>query len=115
MAQVCEVLKIIKEENLIQNAHVQGEELLSFFNSLKSDHSFIGDVRGRGLLLGVEIVNQSGEFDPAKCDQILNNAKDNGLLLGKGGLKGNVLRVAPPLTINSQEIEEFKEKFRSSL
>ena len=115
MAQVCEVLNIIEDENLIQNAHQQGEKLFSFINDLKNQFNFIGDVRGRGLLLGVEIVNDQKQFSPEKCDEILNRCKDNGLLLGKGGLKGNVLRIAPPLTINDQEVSEFMQKFRASI
>ena len=55
MAQVCEVLSIIEDENLMANASRQGEKLIGFLMSLKH-HKFIGDVRGRGLLLGVEIV-----------------------------------------------------------
>ena len=115
MAQVCEVLKIIEDEKLIQNAHRQGEKLISFFNELKSTYSYIGDVRGRGLLLGVEIVDQENGFGTKGCDEIFNRCKENGLLLGKGGLKGSVLRIAPPLTISDDEISEFKEKFKKSL
>jgi len=115
MAQVCEVLRIIEDEKLIINAHRQGEKLISFFNQLKNEIKCIGDVRGRGLLLGVEIIKSNNDFDPQKCDEILNRCKDNGLLLGKGGLKGNVLRIAPPLTISDIEVDEFMEKFRASI
>jgi alanine-glyoxylate transaminase / (R)-3-amino-2-methylpropionate-pyruvate transaminase len=115
MAQVCEVLNIIEQEKLMENAHVQGEKLIKFFNDLKSDFPCIGDVRGRGLLLGVEIIDQGGGFDPICCDNILNKCKDNGLLLGKGGLKGNVLRIAPSLAISDLEVEELMQKFRASL
>ena len=116
MAQVCEVLRIIEEENLIQNARSQGEKLILFFNDLKNKHPFIGDVRGRGLLLGVEIVDKNGDFNALEnVMKFLMHVKNNGLLLGKGGLKGNVLRVAPPLTISDDEIREFKEKFEKSL
>ena len=115
MAQVCEVLNILEDENLMENARVQGEKLLTFFRQLKLDHPHIGDVRGRGLLLGIEVVNFAGDFNPIKCDEILNRAKENGLLLGKGGLKGNVLRIAPPMSISDQEIDEFMDKFRDSV
>ena len=115
MAQVCEVLKIIEDENLIENAHKQGEQIFNFLNNLKGSFSFIGDVRGRGLLLGVEIVSSTGDFDSSTCDKILNQCKDNGLLLGKGGLKSNVLRIAPSLGISDEEVEIFKDRFVKSL
>ena len=67
----------------------------------------IGDVRGRGLMLGVELVKDAKTKEPnniAAAD-ILEHAKDMGLLIGKGGLYGNTLRLKPPMCISSADVE----------
>ncbi len=119
MAQVCEVLDEIKEKSLIDNADKVGSDLKSFLSSLKSEFSFVGDVRGRGLLLGVEIVDDNKKRKPKVnanlCNAIMESCLRNSLLLGKGGLHGNVIRIAPPLCIGNKELGLFKEKFLSAL
>ena len=67
----------------------------------------IGDVRGKGLMIGVEFVHP-GTLDPdtATTGAVMEGAKDRGLLVGKGGLLGNVLRIAPPLSITTEEATE---------
>ncbi|MAW07266.1 MAG: aspartate aminotransferase family protein [Halobacteriovoraceae bacterium] len=116
MAQVHEVLSEIEESNLIQNAYEKGELIKSFLLEAKKDFSFIGDVRGRGLLIGVEVVSyETGDPDPKKTQEIMELCKRNRLLIGKGGLKGNVLRIAPPLNISIDEVELFKQKMSEAL
>ena len=116
MAQVFEVLSEIDERNLQENAKNKGSELKAFLESLTDEFSFIGDVRGRGLLLGVEIVGPDGIVEsPELTNQILEAAREKGLLIGKGGLKGNVIRIAPPLSIDLDHLNEFKEKFKDAL
>lgn len=114
--QAAEVIDIIKEENLINNAHIQGEFLKEGLRSLQEDFSIIGDVRGRGLMLGLELVKDRKRKEPATEENVklLNLTKDNGLLIGKGGLRGNVVRLAPPLNITRSECEEILTKLRSS-
>ena len=116
MAQVHEVLSEIEDNNLIQNADEKGEMIKSFLLQAKKGFNFIGDVRGRGLLLGVEVVSpEAGAPDPKKTQVLMELCKENQLLIGKGGLKGNVLRIAPPLNISGSEVELFKEKISEAL
>ncbi len=116
MAQVFEVLSEIEEKNLIENARVFGCEIKLFLKSLKKRYKFIGDVRGRGLLLGIEIVKGANkEYDPEKTLALMEACKMRSLLLGRGGLKGNVIRIAPPLNISRPEVDLFKQIFIEAL
>ncbi|CAI8599135.1 unnamed protein product [Vicia faba] len=74
-------------------------------NSLKEKHEIIGDVRGRGMLLGVELVKDRKLKIPAKDENmhILEQIKDMGVLVGKGGFYGNVLRITPPLCFTKED------------
>jgi len=102
-------MDVIREENLIANAHAMGQRLLDGLEQLKTRHTLIGDVRGRGLLLGVELVKdrKSKAFASAEATRVMEKCKEKGLLLGKGGLMGNVIRIAPPLSINAEQIDEM--------
>ena len=95
------VLEVIEKEKLQENALRIGNYLLSGLEKLKQKHALIGDVRGKGLLLGIELVKDRATKEPAKaeCAQVLENARERGLLLGKGGLWGQTIRLAPPLCI----------------
>jgi 4-aminobutyrate aminotransferase-like enzyme len=115
MAQVYEVLCEIDEKSLIQNAKDVGRDLKSFLKGLKVDFPVIGDVRGRGLLVGIELVNKDESPDPLSCNAMMNLCLKEGLLIGKGGLHGNVIRIAPPLNITKKELKEFKQKFENAL
>ncbi|MDB6028555.1 MAG: aminotransferase class-III [Verrucomicrobiales bacterium] len=96
------VLEVIEKENLQANSLKMGNHILTGLNKLKEKHKIIGDVRGKGLLLGIEMVKDRTTKEPAKaeCSQVLESAKDMGLLLGKGGLSGQTIRFAPPMCIN---------------
>jgi 4-aminobutyrate aminotransferase-like enzyme len=98
-------LDIIAEEKLMQNAKEVGGLLKEGFIALKHKHDKLGDVRGRGLLLGLELVKnkETKAFATEETAQFLELAKDRGLLVGKGGLYGNVVRIAPPLSFSKQE------------
>ena len=95
------VLEVIEKEKLQENALRLGGYLLSGLEKLKQKHALIGDVRGKGLLLGIELVKDRATKEPAKaeCAQVLENARERGLLLGKGGLWGQTIRFAPPMCI----------------
>ncbi len=101
------VLDVIDEENLQQNCKVMGARVKQGLEKLKASHKLIGDVRGKGLMLGVEIVSDGATRTPGKSQtvDILEACKDLGLLIGKGGLDGNVLRVQPPMCINADDVD----------
>ncbi|XP_057432367.1 alanine--glyoxylate aminotransferase 2 homolog 2, mitochondrial-like [Lotus japonicus] len=101
------VLNVIEKDKLQQNALNVGSYLKERLNSLMEKHEIIGDVRGRGLMLGVELVKDRQLKTPAKDEtlQILEQMKDMGVLVGKGGFRGNVLRVAPPLCFTKEDAD----------
>ena len=74
---------------------------------LKQKHNVIGDVRGKGLMLGIELVKDRTSKEPAKeeCAQIVEVCKDMGLLLGKGGLWGQTIRFSPPMCLHKQDAD----------
>ena len=112
-------LEIIEQENLSENALNVGAYFLEKLQALKDEHQFIGDVRGKGLMVGVELVVDETLKDrtpnPAAVDQVMEETKKRGLLIGRGGLYGNTLRIAPALNIGSDEVIEalaiLKESF----
>jgi 4-aminobutyrate aminotransferase len=66
----------------------------------------VADIRGKGLMIGVELVEANGRPSPGAATQVLELCKADGLLIGKGGLHGNVLRIAPPLSLTAEEARE---------
>lgn len=109
--QAALTIEIIKEENLMENAKVRGEFLKKGFHELMEKHELIGDVRGRGLLLGIELVKdrQTKEHATAEANLMMEETRKRGLLIGKGGLRGNVLRIAPPYTVTQADCEQILE------
>ena len=111
------VLEIIEEEKLQENALKIGNRILTGLNELKQKHDLIGDVRGKGLMLGIELVKDRRTKEPAKeeCAQVLETARDMGLLLGKGGLWGQTIRFSPPMCLNEQDADFLLEVLDLSL
>jgi alanine-glyoxylate transaminase/(R)-3-amino-2-methylpropionate-pyruvate transaminase len=107
MAAGLAVLDIIEEEGLQQNAHQMGSRLRKGLQELMVRHRLIGDVRGAGLMLGVELVRDRATKEPAPQETLAvwELARELGLLIGKGGLDGNVLRIQPPLCIGPADVD----------
>jgi alanine-glyoxylate transaminase/(R)-3-amino-2-methylpropionate-pyruvate transaminase len=101
------VLEVIEKENLQANALKLGDYILAGLNKLKEKHKIIGDVRGKGLMLGIELVKDRATKVPAspECQQVLENARELGLLIGKGGLWGQTIRFAPPMCITQADAD----------
>ncbi len=101
------VLEVIEKENLQANALKIGGYIFGGLNKLKEKHKIIGDVRGKGLMLGIEMVKNRVTKVPAsaECAQVVETAKDMGLLLGKGGLWGQTIRFAPPMCITQADAD----------
>ena len=101
------MLDVIDREKLQANALKIGNQILAGLERLKAKHNLIGDVRGKGLLLGIELVKDRATKEPAtsECAQVLENCRDMGLLLGKGGLHGQTIRFSPPMCLHQQDAD----------
>jgi 4-aminobutyrate aminotransferase-like enzyme len=106
MAAALATLEYMEEHHVKENATVQGAVLRDKLEELQSEFPFIGDVRGMGLMQAMELVkpNTDKEPDAAITNRILIRAKENGLLIGKGGLYGNVIRISPHLNVSAEDM-----------
>jgi alanine-glyoxylate transaminase/(R)-3-amino-2-methylpropionate-pyruvate transaminase len=101
------VLEAIEADGIQANAVRVGARLRRGLDALAAKHDLIGDVRGLGLMLGVELVKDRGGKEPAKEEaaRVLESCRDLGLLIGKGGLFGNVLRIKPPMCLTEADAD----------
>ena len=106
-AQGAAVLDVIDREKLQANALKIGNHILAGLEGLKAKHNLIGDVRGKGLLLGIELVKDRATKRPPtdECAQVLEYCRDMGLLLGKGGLYGQTIRFSPPMCLHEKDAD----------
>ncbi|NP_001182798.1 Alanine--glyoxylate aminotransferase 2 homolog 3, mitochondrial [Zea mays] len=105
------VLEVLEKERLQENAFVVGSYLKDRLRGLQEKHEIIGDVRGTGFMLGIELVTDRQLKTPAK-DEIchaMEHMKDMGVLVGKGGFYGNVFRITPPLCFTKEDADFFVE------
>ncbi|MGH9396636.1 MAG: aspartate aminotransferase family protein [Terriglobia bacterium] len=110
-------IQVIEEDNLLENVHQVGAIFREKLEGLKEKHPLIGDVRGMGLMQGVELVKDRKTKEPAsqETNRLMDRTRENGLLVGKGGLYGNVLRLAPPLNATKSDIDEGVRMLDKSL
>lgn len=102
------VQEVFKEENVLENSRKMGELFLNDLKKIQSSYPFIGDVRGKGLMVALEIIKPDGSKtpDPEKAMSILQKALDHGLLGYMAGPIGQVVRFIPPLVITSEQIRK---------
>lgn len=111
------VLRTIEEQGLVANAASRGAELGSALRDLMADDERIGDVRGRGLMVGVELVKDRATRDPdgELCGALVDAAADHGLLVLNCGTHHNVIRFLPPIDVTTDEVNRGAELFRAAL
>lgn len=110
MATALATIEYIEKHNLLENAHVQGEILLNQLEDLKAEFPWIGEVRGMGLMLAMEMVVPGTKTpDPKRTVAFLEAARKEGVLVGKGGLYGNTIRFSPHLNVSAEDIQRGAE------
>ncbi len=104
-------IEVMEKEADPDHSHEVGEHLQKGLHAIWEKYPVIGDVRGMGLMQGIELVVDRESKEPAKkaTNHLVEEARQLGLLLGKGGLYGNVIRVAPPLTASKVDVENALE------
>ncbi len=100
-----EVMDIVDDEGLQENAKVMGDKLFGQLQGLMQRFECIGDVRGMGLFMGVELVNGDGSESTEICSYVKNRMRDYRILIGSEGPKDNILKIRPPLTIDEEAVD----------
>ncbi|GAB3333057.1 aspartate aminotransferase family protein [Micromonospora halotolerans] len=108
-------LNYLLEHDLQANAADLGARLLDGLRAAAQAHPVVGDVRGKGLMIALELVGPDGAPHPAAAAALLEESRERGLLVGKGGLYGNVIRLAPPMTLARAEADEALEILTQSI
>jgi len=110
-------LEVMLEQNLPRQSLVKGEYLLKRLRELQATESLIGEVRGKGLMIGVELVEEHRHKTPAqeKAAKIKELLRMKGILVGVGGVKANVVRIQPPLVITEQQIDTLIDRLSESM
>ena len=111
------VIDYIEEQNLLRNTEETGGYLRGRLLDLKDKYQMIGDVRGMGLLQAIELVEDRRSKAPANLAtlQVMEAARENRIMVGRGGLNGNVLRLSPPMNIGKADVDEFIVRLDASL
>ncbi|MBZ5561248.1 MAG: aminotransferase class III-fold pyridoxal phosphate-dependent enzyme [Acidobacteriia bacterium] len=110
-------IDLIEEERLMDNAHDVGAHFRQGLEAMKEKHAAIGDVRGMSLMQGIELVKDRKTKEPAPelANQMLERTRAHGLLVGKGGLYANVIRMSPPLNISKGDVDQALKALDESL
>tara|TARA_Y100000739_G_C20402946_1_gene370963 strand:- start:258 stop:737 length:480 start_codon:yes stop_codon:yes gene_type:complete len=110
------VIDEINDLNLIEQVTEVGASLTSALRALEADHPQMGDVRGRGLFIGIDWVKPGTRIpDPVGAQQMVERLKSRFVLVGKAGQHGNVLKIRPPLVFNNEHTSIFLNAFEDSL
>ena len=104
-----EVIEIVDQEGLQSNAQEMGIKLKKGLINLQEKYQSIGDVRGMGLFVGIEFIDKTGKENSRLCTFVKNRMREYRILVGSEGPKDNVLKVRPPLSIESDDIDMIIE------
>jgi 4-aminobutyrate aminotransferase len=115
MAAAMATIGTIEEENLVNNVYEMGNYMHDGLMDLQKKYPVMGDVRGMGLMLGVEFVGENKSPDPGLVIRLFEETKKEGLLIGKGGIYGNVVRLSPPMNVARSEVDDFLRIFNAAL
>ena len=117
MAATNATLGIMEREDMPARAERLGKKITEMFMGFKEQYEWVGDVRGMGLMQAMEIVETKASKTPdaAKTNAIMEAGKTAGILLGKGGLYGNTIRIAPPMLITDDEMDEAVRRFTTAM
>ncbi len=102
-----EVLRVIKDEKLQQNAHTIGNYLIHQLKDIQKEFPVFGDIRGQGLFLGIELVDSKLNPLPDKAHYLVNRMKDYGILMSIDGRDNNVLKIKPPMVFSKANADEL--------
>jgi 4-aminobutyrate aminotransferase-like enzyme len=110
-------LDVIEKRDLIANCKRQGESMMAGLLDLAGTYESIGEVRGKGLMIGVELVRDRKSKVPASelATRMLEEMRKRNVLIGKGGRYGNVIRIQPPFIFDANDVHEFVAAFKESL
>tara|TARA_B100000945_G_scaffold49035_1_gene34798 strand:- start:10777 stop:12039 length:1263 start_codon:yes stop_codon:yes gene_type:complete len=111
------VMDVIEHQDLMSRARVLGKRLKDGLDSLMKEHQLIGDVRGRGLFLGVEMVRDRGTLEPAshEASSVVDSMRDRGILLSTDGPFHNVIKIKPPMVLNEEDVDRTLTKLDACL
>jgi len=109
-------IDVMLDEKLPQNATVRGGELINSLLVFKEKYPLVGDVRGKGLMIGIELIKDKNKTPaPQEAGQIRQLCREAGILIGTGGVFGNVLRLQPPLVLTEEEAQRVLDVLEKSL
>ncbi len=108
-------IKLIEQENLLENARKMGERITSRMHLLKERYSSIGEIRGLGLMIGIEFVDENGKPDGVRLSALVDACLERKLLLLDCGSSDHVIRFLPPLNCSQNEVDEALEIFEQAL
>jgi 4-aminobutyrate aminotransferase-like enzyme len=115
VAAATAVLDVIEDEGLQENARVVGDYLRHRLEELATRYQCLGDIRGAGLFIGVDIVTADGLPDAAGATRLINEMRRQGVLLGAAGRSGNILKIRPPLCFTRANADWFVARMESVL
>ena len=114
-AAACATLDVVRDEGLVANSAARGEQLQAGLREIQGDHPVIGDVRGYGLMQGIEFTAPDGTADAATAQAVQQATTGHGLLTLTCGPLNNVVRLIPALVVTEEEVDQGLERFRAAV